>query len=248
MYLLLIIIFSILGSIGAIIFAGIFLLIKEKAQKVFIPCLISYATGTLLAAAFLGLIRQAVTDSEPVIVLSVVLGGIVCFFLLEKLIIWRHCHNEKCELHGTAGPILLIGDAFHNFIDGMIIASSFLINFQIGVVTSISIITHEIPQEVGDFAILLNGGYSKKRAFLLNLLSSITTIPGAIISFFLLEIFNSIIPYIMAFSAASFLYIALSDLTPELHHKSDFGTNLRQIVLILAGIGTIVLILSLKFI
>lgn len=248
MYLLLIIIFSILGSIGAIITSGIFLLIKEKTQKVLIPCLISYATGTLLAAAFLGMIRQAVIDSEPGIVLSFVLGGIVCFFLLEKLIIWRHCHNENCEVHGNAGPILLIGDAFHNFIDGMIIAASFLINFQIGVVASISIIAHEIPQEVGDFAILLNGGYSKKRAFFLNLLSSITTIPGAIISFFLLEMFSSLIPYIMAFSAASFLYIALSDLTPELHHKLGFGTNLRQIVLLLAGIGTIVLILSLKFI
>ncbi len=247
MLLFLIIIFSILGSIGAIITAGIFLLIKEKTQKLLIPCLISYATGTLLAAAFLGLIRQAVTLGEPLVVLSVVLGGIVCFFILEKLIIWRHCHNENCEVHGNAGPILLIGDAFHNFIDGMIIASTFLINFQIGVVASISIIAHEIPQEVGDFAILLNAGYSKKRAFLLNLLSSITTIPGAIISFFLLEIFDSMMPYIMAFSAASFLYIALSDLTPELHYKLGFGTNLRQIFLVLAGIGTIVLILALKY-
>jgi zinc and cadmium transporter len=246
MNLLLIIFFSILGSIGAIITACVFLLIKEKTQKLLIPCLISYATGTLLAAAFLGMIRQALVNSEPISVLSFVLGGILCFFLLEKLIIWRHCHNENCEVHGNAGPILLIGDSFHNLIDGMIIAASFLINFQIGLTVSISIIAHEIPQEVGDFAVLLYGGYSKKRAFLLNLLSSITTIPGAIIAFFLLEIFRSIIPYIMTISAASFLYIALSDLTPELHHKLGFGTGVRQILLILAGIGTIVLILILK--
>jgi zinc and cadmium transporter len=207
---------------------------------------VSYATGTLLAAAFLGMIRRALVGSNTLLVLSFVLGGIICFFILEKLIIWRHCHNEECELHGTAGSILLIGDAFHNLIDGVIISASFLISFEIGVAISISVIAHEVPQEVGDFAILINAKYSRKKAFMLNLLSSSTTIPGAIISYFILDEISSIIPYVMAFSAASFLYIALSDLTPELHQKLGFSTNIRQIILIIAGIVTIILILSLK--
>jgi zinc and cadmium transporter len=246
MDLLIIIIFSILGSVGVIIITSIFFLIKENTQKLLIPCLVSYATGTLLAAAFLGMIRQALTLSKPLLVLSFVLGGIIGFLLLEKLIIWRHCHNEECEVHGTAGPILLIGDAFHNFIDGIIITASFLISFEIGVAISISVIAHELPQEVGDYAILINADYSKKKAFSLNLLSSITTIPGAVISYFILEKISSIIPHILAISAASFIYIAISYLTPELHHKLGFGTNIRQIILILAGIVTILLILSLK--
>lgn len=235
-----------MGSIGAIITAGIFLLIKEKTQKLLIPCFISYATGTLLAGALLGMMTQGVINGNPLLVLSFVLGGIIIFFLLEKLVIWRHCHDDKCEVHGTPGPILLIGDALHNLIDGIVIAASFLTNFHIGVAISISVIAHEVPQEVGDFAILLHGGYSKRKAFGLNLLSSATTIPGAVISYFVLDKVSSIIPYIMAISAASFIYIALSDLTPELHQKSDLGTSLRQVILILAGIGTIVLILSLK--
>jgi zinc and cadmium transporter len=246
MLFIIIFIFSILGSIGAIITAGVFLLIKEKTQKLLIPCFISYATGTLLAAALLGMITQSVTSGNPSIVFSFVLGGIIIFFLLEKLVIWRHCHDDECEVHGTAGPILLIGDALHNLIDGIVIAASFLASFHIGVAISISVIAHEVPQEVGDFAILLHGGYSKKKAFGLNLLSSTTTIPGAIISYFVLEKVSSIIPYIMAISAASFIYIALSDLTPELHKKTNIGTSLRQIILILAGISTIILILSLK--
>jgi zinc and cadmium transporter len=238
--------FSILGSVGVIITTSIFFVIKENTQKLLIPCLISYATGTLLAAAFLGMIREALVNSKPLVVLSFVLGGIIGFFLLEKLIIWRHCHNEDCEVHGSAGPILLIGDAFHNFIDGVIITASFLISFEVGVAISISVIAHELPQEVGDFAILINAEYSRKKAFSLNLLSSITTIPGAVISYFILEKISSIIPHIMAISAASFIYLALSDLTPELHHKLGFGTNIRQGILIIAGIVTIILILSLK--
>ena len=159
-----IIIFSILGSVGAIITASIFLKIKEDRQKKLIPCLISYATGTLLAAAFLGMIAQALIKSNPTLVLSFVLGGIILFFILEKMVIWRHCHHKECVVHGSAGPILLIGDAFHNFIDGVVISASFLTSFPIGLIVSVSVIAHEIPQEVGDFAILLDSGYSKKKS------------------------------------------------------------------------------------
>lgn len=241
-----IILFSLLGSVGAIVTASIFLKINENKQKKLIPYLISYATGTLLAAGLLGMIAEAITRSDPTLILLFVLGGIVLFFLLEKLMIWRHCHHKDCEVHGSAGTILLIGDAFHNFIDGVIIAASFLISFPVGLTVSISVIAHEIPQEVGDFAILLDSGYSKRRAFLFNLLSSSFTIPAAIIGYYLLESINILIPFFLAISAASFLYIALSDLTPGLHNRTSLKESTLQVILILAGIGTIILILSLK--
>jgi zinc and cadmium transporter len=241
-----IIIFSFLGSAGSILTASIFLRIKREKQERLIPCLISYATGTLLTAALLGMIAQAINRSNPTLVLSFVLGGLILFFLLEKLVIWRHCHRMQCEIHGSAGPILLIGDSFHNFIDGVVIAASFIISFPIGLIVSVSVIAHEIPQEVGDFAILLDSGYSKKKAFGFNLISSLTTLPAAIIGYYVLEGISSIIPFILAISAASFIYIALTDLTPGLHNRSSLGASVRQLILILAGIGTIVLILSLR--
>jgi zinc and cadmium transporter len=241
-----IIIFSILGSVGSILTASFFLRIKREKQERLIPCLISYATGTLLTAALLGMIAQAINRSNPTLVLSFVLGGLILFFLLEKLVIWRHCHRMQCEVHGSAGPILLIGDSFHNFIDGVVIAASFIISFPIGLIVSVSVIAHEIPQEVGDFAILLDSGYSKKKAFVFNLISSLTTLPAAIIGYYVLEGISSIIPFILAISAASFIYIALTDLTPGLHNRTSLGASVRQLILILAGIGTIVLILSLR--
>ncbi|MEJ2279966.1 MAG: ZIP family metal transporter [Candidatus Lokiarchaeota archaeon] len=154
-----------MGSIGSILTASIFLLFKERIRKLLIPCLISYSSGTLLAAAFLGMIPNAQSESDPKMILSIVLIGIVGFFLMEKMMIWRHCHKENCETHSKAGPIILIGDAFHNSIDGAVIASSFLISIPIGIAVSISVIAHEIPQEVGDFAILLEEKYSKAKAF-----------------------------------------------------------------------------------
>ena len=246
MLILWIILFSILGSVGAIVTAGIFLKINEEKQKTLIPSLVSYATGTLLAAALLGMITQAISKSDPTFVLSFVLVGIVLFFLLEKMVIWRHCHHKDCEVHGSAGPILLIGDAFHNFIDGIVIAASFLISIPIGLVASISVIAHEIPQEVGDFAILLESNYTKKKAFIYNLLSSSTSIPAAIMGYYILERVSVLIPLFLSISAASFLYIALSDLTPGLHNRTSISASAQQIILMLAGIGTIVLILSLK--
>jgi len=218
MIILWIILFSILGSIGAIITAAAFLLFKKKIQDVLIPCLIAYATGTLLAAALLGLIPHALEHVSPLPVLSTLLAGILLFFLLEKLVIWRHCHNAKCDVHKSAGSMILIGDAFHNIVDGVIIAATFLISVPVGIVAGLSIIAHEIPQEVGDFA--------------------------AIVAYFALETVHDIIPYIMAISAASFLYISLVDLSPELHRKIGISHAIRQFLLLLAGVGTIILVLQ----
>ncbi|MFW9898920.1 MAG: ZIP family metal transporter [Candidatus Thorarchaeota archaeon] len=241
--LLLIIFFSILGSIGAVLTAGIFLLFKKKIQVILVPCLIAYATGTLLAAALLVMIPTAISQGDPSMIMLFLLGGVLFFFLLEKTIIWHHCHDKNCEIQSAAGPLLLIGDSFHNFIDGIIIAAGFLISLPIGIIISFSVLTHEIPQEIGDFAILLESKYSKNKAFLLNLLSSSCTIPAAIISYYILDFVSSIVPFIIAISAASFIYIALTDLTPDLHHSVGLKYSIRQIILIFAGIGTITLII-----
>ncbi|MBY9003269.1 MAG: ZIP family metal transporter [Candidatus Lokiarchaeota archaeon] len=246
--LLWILLFSILGSVGAIVTAATFTLLSERVQKLSITILISYATGTLLTAALLGLIPEAIESSggEPHVIMFVVLGGIIFFFFLEKIIIWRNCLNEDCEVHSAAGPIVLVGDAFHNFTDGIVIAAAFLTNFYVGIAAGISILIHEIPQETGDFGILLHGGFSKKKAFIYNLLSSSTTIPAAIFSYFILDIVTELIPLFLAFSAASFIYIALSDLTPELHNQTNIKQGIRQLLLVLAGVITMVLIIILN--
>lgn len=244
MLILWITIFSLLGSVGAILTAAIFLRIPEKIQNFLIPCLIAFASGTLLTAALVGLIPHAINYSNPRTILSVVLVGIILFFVLEKLVIWRHCHDIKCESHTGAGSMILIGDAFHNAADGLVIAASFLVSIPIGVAAAISVIAHEIPQEVGDFAILLQDGFSKRRALILNSLSSLSTVPVAIFAYYALEIIEAAIPYVMAISAASFVYIALTDLYPELHHKFGFQHNIRQFLMMLAGIGTILFTLQ----
>ena len=243
-----IIIFSILGSIGAILAAALFVLLGEKLQEKLIPSLLSFATGTLLSAALLGLIPNAIEAvGEPHLITPILLGGILFFFFLEKLIIWRDCDFKECEVHGShaSGPVILIGDAFHNFTDGIVIASAFLTNFYVGLAASITIILHEIPQETGDFGILLHNGMSKKKAILYNMLSSSATIPSAIISYFVLDIFHDFVPVFLALSAASFLYIALSDLTPHLHERTGAKDIIKQVILISLGILIMVLILNL---
>ncbi|MHA1669610.1 MAG: ZIP family metal transporter [Promethearchaeota archaeon] len=234
-----------MGSIGAIIIALFFISISKKHQQKLVTSLVAYAIGTLLSAASLGMIPTAIQKAgdEIQLVMSFFLGGILFFFVLEKLVIWRHCHEEDCEVTDLAtGPIILIGDAFHNFVDGIVIAAAFLIDFFIGITVSISVIAHEIPQEIGDLAILMDKKYTKKKAFIYNTLSGLTTIPAAILGYFILDIVSLAIPYVLAISAASFMYIALSDLTPELHKKTGTKHTILQLILILAGILTMVLI------
>lgn len=234
-----IMVFSILGSVGAIAGAALLLLFQEGTRKILLPCLLSYAIGTLLGAAFLGMIPNALQQNTALAISGTVLAGIVIFFVLEKIVIWRHCHDAECEVHGAAGPLILIGDAFHNFVDGFVIAAAFLTSVPLGIVASLAVIAHEIPQEVGDFAILLENGYSRSRALVLNLLSSLTTLPGAVIAYFFLGATREAVPFILALSAASFIYIAIADLVPSLHRQTGLKPALRQLILVLAGIGTI---------
>jgi zinc and cadmium transporter len=231
--------FSIFGSIGAVAGAALFLFFPEGVRKVLVPCLVSYATGTLLGAAFLGMIPAGLKLAPPVAVTATVLAGMVLFFVLEKLVLWRHCHDSGCEVHGRGGPLILIGDAFHNFVDGVVIAAAFLTSIPLGIATALAVIAHEVPQEVGDFAILLDNGYGRMKAFVLNELSAAATLPGAVLAYFWLGETRAAVPYILALSAASFIYIATADLIPGLHRQVTLTASLRQLVLLLAGIGTI---------
>jgi len=231
--------FSLLGSIGAIAGAALLLALPAVIRGKLVPYLISYATGTLLAAAFLGMIPAGLKAAPAADVLTTVLAGIVLFFILEKLVLWRHCHDSACEVHGQAAPLILIGDAFHNFVDGVVIAAAFLTSVPLGVATAIAVIAHEVPQEVGDFAILLESGYSKGKALVLNTLSAATTLPGAVLAYFWLAETRELVPYVLALSAASFIYIATADLVPLLHRRVALPDSVRQVALLLAGIATI---------
>jgi len=233
---------SILGSVGAIAGAGLLLAFPDAVRDKFVPYLISYATGTLLAAAFLGMIPAGLETAPAQRVLAAVLLGLVMFFILEKLVIWRHCHEQDCEVHGQAAPLILIGDAFHNAVDGVLIATAFLTSVPLGVTAAIAVVAHEVPQEVGDFAILLDSGYSRSRALILNTLSASATVPAAVLAYFWLAEARAVVPYVLAIAASSFIYIAAADLIPSLHRRSTAAQSLQQILLLVLGIGTIALI------
>jgi zinc and cadmium transporter len=234
-----IIIFSLLGSVGAVMGAALVLVLPEKPRKFLVSNLVSYATGTLLGAVFLGLVPKALKESSSPAILAWLLVGILFFFVMEKLILWRHCHLPECDVHASAGSLLLIGDAFHNFTDGVIIAGAFLLSLPLGIATGLAVISHEIPQELGDFAILLESGYSRGQALLYNTLSALATLPGALLGYYFLAHMMHGVPYILLVGAASFLYIALVDLTPYLHRRFGLADSLLQLGLIVAGIATI---------
>lgn len=200
---------------------------------------LSYATGTMLAAALLGMIPHALRQMPAGPVFGTVLMGIVGFFILEKLLVWRHCHEAECQAHPQAGPLILIGDGLHNLIDGVAIATSFHQSIALGIATSVAVVAHEIPQEIGDIAILMHSGYTKRRAVLLNTLASLSTLAGALGAWIAAARAAALAPYAMAVSAASFLYIALADLTPDHRRRPRLRDTLLQLAGIGAGIATI---------
>ncbi len=237
-----IVIFSLLGSIGALAGAALMLAFPAGVRRVLVPCFVSYATGTLLAAALLGMIPAALEHAPAVTVTASVLAGFVLFFILEKVVLWRHCHEAECDVHSRAVPLILVGDGLHNLVDGVVIATAFHTSIPLGVATALAVIAHELPQEVGDFAILLDSGMARGRALWLNLLSAATTIPGAIAAHFWLVAARGVVAYVLALAAASFIYIAAADLIPGLNRQVRPGVALRQLLLLLAGIATIALL------
>jgi zinc and cadmium transporter len=236
---------SILGSFGGLLVASSLLLFNDGVRRRLVPGLVSYAVGALLGVALLALLPEALALSEPATVFGTLLGGILVFFVLEKLVLLRHCHTDACLVHGSTAQLVIIGDAFHNFIDGAIICTAVLTSVPLGVNTAIAVAAHEIPQEVGDTAILLAAGYSRRRALALNVISGASGIAGALVAYMAVRIVPAIRPLVLAFSSASLLYIAMSDLIPDLHRGQIDTNGLRQVVLIAAGIATIVVFRSL---
>jgi len=282
---------SLLGGTLSVLGAA---LVALNVSKVRIPMLISYAIGAMLGAVFLEILPEAIkAGNDPHSMTSTVLFGILLFFALEKLVIWRHCHGDHCEVHaphdemgcpdneadeppqtvfgntvtkfkpvtkrqpaitarvahshnhehdhGRSGMMIMIGDTFHNFVDGILIASAFMVDIKVGIVTSMAIIAHEIPQEVGDFLILLHSGYSKKQALIFNLVSTLATAVGGLFAYFALQHVQSIVPNILGLAAASLLYVSVADLIPSLHKRTELRATISQLVLIALGVATIAL-------
>jgi len=249
MTLLYIIVFCLLGGLLSVAAASSFLLINEKVRVRILPHLVSFAIGALLGAAFLGLLPHAlhapsIDDAHDVT--SAVLLGLLSFFLLEKMVLWRHCHSHECEVHGDdehshnhtapAATLVIVGDTIHNFVDGVLIAAAFLTDTHLGIVTALAVAAHEIPQEVGDFVVLLNSGYSRSKALLFNMLTTLGTVVGGVIAYFALQQVEPFIPYVLAIAAASFIYVAVADLIPSLHQRTELSATLQQSGLIVAGV------------
>lgn len=254
-----IILATVAGGVLSAVVAGLFA-IRAKASQV--PMLVSYAVGALLGAAFIEVLPHAFEKSASIESTALtVLFGILGFFILEKLVLWRHCHVEECEAHdphappqqnhnnghnhndhGRSGLMILVGDTFHNFVDGVLIAAAFMADIQLGIVTSIAIIAHEVPQEVGDFLILLHSGYSKRKAMLLNMLASAAMVIGGVLAYFTLQVAEALVTPLLALAAASMLYVAVADLIPGLHRRPELAATAQQVVLIGLGIATIWLV------
>jgi zinc and cadmium transporter len=233
--------FALLGSLGAVLGAAGILLAQTRSRAL-LPVLISYATGTLLGGAFLGMIPEALDRESGIMVPAALLAGILLFFFLEKMVLWRHCHEEECEIHAASGELILIGDAVHNLIDGVVIGAAFAESTSLGIAAAVAVIAHEVPQEVGDFAILLDSGFRRARALAYNAGSSLTTLPAALIAYISFSALEGAIPVVLSIAAASFIYIALADLVPGLHRVQELRGLPRQLIPILAGVGTIVLV------
>lgn len=248
--LLWIVVFTALGGAASALAASVFLLSPETLRARVLPHLVSFATGALLAAALLGLLPHAIESAGLVNAHKVgatILAGLLLFFVLEKLVLWRHCHQDVCEGHvphdkhrdAASASLVLIGDGFHNTLDGVLIAAAFMTDVHLGVVTALAVIAHEIPQEVGDLAILLHGGMSRRKALVLNLLTSLTSVLGGIAAYFALAQTRFVLPYAIALAASSFLYIAVADLIPGLHRRVDPNSGIKQFAFILLGASVI---------
>jgi zinc and cadmium transporter len=294
-----IVLFTLLGGVLSVLAAGFFLLLPERTRTRALQPMVSFAIGALLGAALLAILPHALQAPgvhDPHVITGTVLLGLLVFFLLEKLVLWRHCHVDECEAHGgaavatgttpeateahgsanvsyedaamprahdaqkrfakggtpevtempaahsrpaAAGYLIVIGDGVHNFVDGVLIAAAFFTDLHLGIVTAIAVAAHEIPQEVGDFAVLLHSGFSRGKALFFNIVSSLTTVIGGILAYFSFQLAQAALPYVLAIAASSFIYIAVADLIPGLHKRPEPRATLQQVLLIAAGISFI---------
>ncbi len=247
--------FTFLGGVAGVLLASLFLLVPARARTRALPLLVAFATGALLSAALLGLLPEAIELAGPERHSAVgvsLLGGIALFFILEKLVLWRHCHEDHCETHTpheshhghehpvrSPGVMLLVGESMHNMLDGVLIAAAFLIDINLGLMTGLAVLAHEVPTEVGNFAVLLNSGMSRRQAFRWNLTAALGAVLGGIIGYFALSSLTPMLPYALGVSAASLLYVAVADLIPGLHRRVDARSGIWQVLLIAAGIALV---------
>jgi zinc and cadmium transporter len=249
--------FTLLGGVAGVLLASLFLLVPEKSRRQALPLMVAFATGALLAAALLGLLPEAIEKAGPTNYGGVgvaLLGGIALFFVLEKLVLWRHCHEDHCETHSpdqghdhdphqrTPGVMIIFGDTLHNALDGVLIAAAFLIDINLGIMTGLAVLAHEVPSEVGNFAIMLASGMSRARAFAWNLFSALGSVLGGVLGYLALSHLQPALPYALAVSAASLLYVAVADLIPGLHRRVGTRDSILQVILITAGVALVALV------
>jgi zinc and cadmium transporter len=217
--------------------------------------MVSVSVGILLATAFLHSLPEAFTmaGTSPQLLFATLLAGLLGFFLLEKIALLRHSHHHEgdghdhhhghdAEVAGRSGWMILVGDGLHNFVDGVLIAAAFMADYQLGIFTAIAIIAHEIPQEIGDFIVLLNAGFSRTRALLYNFICGLAAVLGGVLAYFFLEKAQGAMPYLLVIASSSFIYIAVSDLIPQMHRRPHWIESLRQTLLIACGVGFVILL------
>ena len=215
--------------------AVLFLMFKKEILEKILMFLVSLSAGALMGGAFLHLLPEAAEELESELLFGVFLASFVFFFLLEKIIHWRHCHKADCKIH-SFGYMNLAGDAVHNFIDGLTIASTFMVNPALGISTTLAVAIHEIPQEIGDFGVLVYSGFKKKTALLINYAVAMTVVAGATAGYFFFSYLQSALPYLLPFAAGGFVYIAASDLMPEIRKEMDFKKSMVSFSVFIAGI------------
>jgi zinc and cadmium transporter len=222
--------------VSLISFVGVVCLaLKENILNKILLILIGLSAGALMGGAFLHLLPEAVGKSTGLDVYLFVLFGFILFFLIEKVLHWRHCHKGECDVH-TFQYMNLVGDSIHNFIDGLIMAASFVVSIPLGITTTIAISTHEIPQEIGDFGVLLYGGFSKKKAIVLNFVVALTAVLGGIVGYFVSSLIENIVLFILPFAAGGFIYIAATDLVPEIRKELDMKKYMATLFVFICGI------------
>lgn len=219
---------SLIGVVG--------LLIKEKILHEINFYLIGFSAGALIGSAFLHILPEVLQKMPHTAVFYQLIVGIILFFLLEKYFYWRHCHEEHCGIHSFT-YLNLVGDGFHNFLDGMMIAASYTVSTPVGVATTIAVIMHEIPQELSDFGVLIYGGFSKKKALIFNFISALAAVLGALIGYFIADKITNFSNFILPITAGGFIYIASSDLIPEIHKEKNLRRSTFAFFAFLLGIG-----------
>ena len=239
------------GTVSVLVAASFSLSLLAKM----VNNMVSVSVGILLATAFLHSLPEAFSmeGTSPQILFATLLAGLLGFFLLEKIALLRHNHHHEgdghdhhhghdAEVAGRSGWMILVGDGLHNFVDGVLIAAAFMADYQVGIFTAIAIVAHEIPQEIGDFIVLLNAGFSRARALLYNFICGLSAVVGGVLAYFFLEKAHAAMPYLLVIASSSFIYIAVSDLIPQMHRRPHWAQSLRQIILIACGVGVVILI------